>query len=181
MEKKMSLKCLALIRSLEEMILRMTCYLMMVIMMMKMRVCNIVLSFLILFIFKLALWMLSDFLLTTCISSSCALNFSVTCLDHGVVRFTLYWLFRLLQLLIVWFLWSWDFESIIGYFFLLYAGRSNVLKQLSSHHRQNSAEGDLMEGEKNVSPIFIYDSFIFTWSLFCLFLYWLTYYALNLI
>lgn len=38
-------------------------------------------------------------------------------------------------------------------FFLLYAGRSNVLKQLSSHHRQNSDEGDLMEGEKNVSPI----------------------------
>ncbi|KDO36157.1 hypothetical protein CISIN_1g044701mg, partial [Citrus sinensis] len=34
-------------------------------------------------------------------------------------------------------------------FFLLYAGRSNVLKQLSSHHRQNSDEGDLMEGEKN--------------------------------
>lgn len=181
MEKKMSLKCLALIRSLEEMILRMTCYLMMVIMMMKMRVCNIVLSFLILFIFKLALWMLSDFLLTTFISSSCALNFSVTCLDHGVVRFTLYWLFWLLQLLIVWFLWSWVFESIIGYFFLLYAGRSNVLKQLSSHHRQNSDEGDLMEGEKNASPIFIYDSFIFTWSLFCLFLYWLTYYASNLI
>lgn len=92
----MSLKCLALIRSLEEMILRMTCYLMMVIMMMKMRVCNtlfccnIVLSFLILFIFKLALWMLSDFLPTTFISSSCALNFLVTCLDHGVVRFTLY-------------------------------------------------------------------------------------------
>ncbi|KAH9707884.1 nucleolar-like protein [Citrus sinensis] len=27
--------------------------------------------------------------------------------------------------------------------------RSNVLKQLSSHHRQNSDEGDLMEGEKN--------------------------------
>ncbi|GAY44250.1 hypothetical protein CUMW_080770 [Citrus unshiu] len=30
-----------------------------------------------------------------------------------------------------------------------YFGRSNVLKQLSSHHRQNSDEGDLMEGEKN--------------------------------